>query len=207
MVTGPPIAIPVTSPAPETVATPLFDDDHVTVRPVSVAPETSRSVGTSWMTAPGVSVGDPGATLTVATGGGVTVTTAEPSCPSLEATIVTGPPTVRAVTRPDDETVATAVLVDVHVTVRFARLLPWASFGCAFSCVVSPTAMVLDGGVTATDATGAGGPEPSPPQAASTVRQARRPKRRLPVRRRSGEPVDWRPLIDFRGSISPGVGS
>ena len=207
MVTGPPTVTPITSPEPDTVATALFEELHVTTRPVNTAPEASRVVAESFTTANGVKDGDAGDTLTVATGGGVTVTIAEPSCPSLEATIVTGPPTVSAVTRPDDETVATAVFVDVHVTVRFARLLPWASFGCAVSCVVCPTTMVLAGGVTATDATGAGGPEPSPPQAAATVRQAASPKRRLPVRRRSGELVDWRPLIDFRGAIGPGVGS
>jgi hypothetical protein len=55
------------------------------------------------------------------------VTVAEPSCPSLEATIVTGPPTVTAVTCPDEETVATAVLVDVHVTVRPVSVPPAAS--------------------------------------------------------------------------------
>jgi hypothetical protein len=74
--------------------------------------------------------------LTVATGGGVTVTTAEPSWPSLVATMVTGPPTVTAVTSPVVETVATAVFVDDHVTVRFWRLPPWASRGVAVSCVV-----------------------------------------------------------------------
>ena len=154
-----------------------------------------------------MSDGDPGATLTVATGGGVTVTLAEPSCPSLEATIVTGPPTVSAVTRPDDETVATAVFVDDHETVRFVRLLPWASLGCAVSCVVWPTEMVVDGGETATDATGAGGAALSPLHAASTVRQAARPKRRQAFGRRSDEPPDWRSLLDFREPIPPGVGS
>ena len=125
--------MPVTSPEPDTVATAVFEELHVTTRPVRTAPEASRVVAESCTEARGVKAGDAGETLTEATGGGVTVTIAEPSCPSLEATIVTGPPTASAVTRPDDETEATAVFVDVHVTVRFARLLPWASFGCAVS--------------------------------------------------------------------------
>jgi hypothetical protein len=121
--------------------------------------------------------GEAGETLTLATGGGVTVTMADPSWPSLVATIVTGPPTASAVTTPDDDTLATAVFVDVHVTVRLVNVPPAASFGVAVSCVVWPTEMVLDGGVTCTDATGGGGSVP-PPQAASAVRQAARIDRR-----------------------------
>ena len=207
MVTGAPTVMPVTSPEPDTVATALFEEVHVTTRPVSTAPEASRVVAESCTEARGVKDGDAGETLTDATGGGTTVTVAEPSCPSLEATIVTGPPTVSAVTRPDDETEATAVFVDDHDTARFVRLLPWASRGCAVSCCVWPRVMVVEGGVTATDATGAGGAALSPPHAASTVRQAERPKRRRAVRRRSDEPPDWRPVIDFRGPVPRGVGS
>lgn len=107
IVTGPPAATAVTSPAPETVATPLFDDVQDTTRPVRVAPEASRVVAVSCWTAPGVNVVDAGDTVTDATGGGVTVTLAEPSWPSLVATIVTGPPIATAVTSPEVETVAT----------------------------------------------------------------------------------------------------
>lgn len=79
IVTGPPTTTPVTTPAADTVATVLFDDDQVTTRPVSVAPEASRRVGTSCTVDPGVMVGAAGAMVTVATGGGVTVTVADPS--------------------------------------------------------------------------------------------------------------------------------
>ena len=79
MMTGPPTRIPVTNPEPETVATPLFDELHVTTRPDSTAPEASRIVALSCTTAEGVRDGDAGETLTVATGGGITVTVAEPS--------------------------------------------------------------------------------------------------------------------------------
>ena len=112
--------------------------------------------------------------MTLATGGGVTMTVAEPSWPSLEATIVTGPPTATAVTMPDEETDATAVLIDVHVTVRPVKAVPWASRGVAVSCAVCPTESVDAGGVTCTEATGAGGSVPPPLQAKSAVRQAAR---------------------------------
>ena len=133
IVTGPPTATAVTSPPPETVATPLFDDNQETTRPVSVFPAASRVVGVSCTTAPGVSDGEAGDTVTLATGGGITVTVADPSCPSLDATIVTGPPMVTAVTSPVDDTVATALFVDDQVTVRFVRLPPVASSVVAVS--------------------------------------------------------------------------
>jgi hypothetical protein len=183
MVTGPPTRIPVTNPEPETVATALFDELQVTTRPVSTAPEASRVVAESCTTAKGVRDGDAGETLTVATGGGVTVTVADPSCPSLVATIVTGPPMVTAVTSPVEETVATAVFVELHVTVRLARVPPWASRGVAVSCTVPPTMTDDDGGETRTDATGGGGSVP-PLQAATTVRHAARIARRTPRRGR-----------------------
>src|SRR3970282_2734129 len=79
IVTGPPTATAVTNPAPDTVATARLEDVQVTARPVSGAPEASRGVATSGATAPGVSAVVAGDTLTVATGGGTTVTVAEPS--------------------------------------------------------------------------------------------------------------------------------
>lgn len=171
MVTGPPTRMPVTSPEFDTVATALFDELHVTTRPVKAAPEASRVVAESCTTERGVNDGDAGETLTEATGGGMTVTVADPSCPSLDATMVTGPPMVTAVTRPVDETVATAVFVDVQVTVRLERLPPWASRVEAVSCTVWPTVIDDDGGETTTDATGGGG-SVLPPQATATVRHA-----------------------------------
>lgn len=171
IVTGPPTATAVTIPPDDTVATPLFEVDQLTTRPVSVVPAASRNVAESCTVAPGVRFCVDGDTATVATGGGTTVTVAEPSCPSLEATIVTGPPTATAVTIPVDDTVAMAVFVEDQVTVRPARAPPWASRGVAVSWVVCPVASVDVGGVTATDATGGGGSVP-PLHARITVRQA-----------------------------------
>lgn len=196
MVTGPPTATAVTSP-PDTVATALFDDDQMIERPVSMLPAASRVVAESCTTAPGVSDGDVGETLTLATGGGITVTVADPSCPSLDATIVTGPPMLTAVTSPVDDTVATALLVDDQVTVRFVRLLPWASRVVAVSCAVWPTVMDDEGGETTTEATGGGGSVP-PPQATITVRQATSVARRTRCRAR--------PRTSFRGGSGRSVG-
>ena len=204
IVTGPPAATAVTTPAPETVATPLLDDVQVTFRPVKVLPEASRSVGTSVTTAPGVSVGAAGARVTVATGGGMTVTIADPSWPSLVATIVTGPPTATAVTNPAPDTLAIDALVDDHVITRSGRVFPWASRGAAESCTVPPGEKLEEPGVTTTDATGGGGSDP-PLHAASTVRQAVTERR---VNRREAKERTralW-DLVLFRERSPRGVG-
>ena len=69
-------------------------------------------------------------TFTEATGIGITVIAAEPVRPSLEA-VIDVDPSLTAVTTPLASTVATAMLVEVHVTLRPVRTLPAASFICA----------------------------------------------------------------------------
>jgi len=98
----------------------------------------------------------------------VTVIAAVPLCPSLVAVIVAGP-AATPVTSPVDETVATALLLVVHVTARPVSTFPDASFVVAVSCTVAPTLTVAIAGLTVTDATGADGVvvPPPPPQAAS----------------------------------------
>jgi hypothetical protein len=130
IVTGPPVATPVTRPAPDTVAMPLLEDVQVTTRFVNVLPAASRRVAENWKTAPGVTLALDGARLTVATGGGTTVTVADPSWPSLDAMMVTGPPTATALTSPAPDTVATAWLVDDQVIGR-----PVSTRCCASSVV------------------------------------------------------------------------
>src|SRR5207302_66719 len=73
--------------------------------------------------APPGSAGAGGATVTAATGTGVTVTVAVPLCPSLVAVIV-ALPIVTPVTRPVVETLATAEALDAHVTVRPVSVFP-----------------------------------------------------------------------------------
>src|SRR5437764_13289290 len=93
-----------------------------------------------------------GVTATEATGTAATVTVALPAFPSLVAVIVAEPAAL-LVTRPLGLTVATAVLLLPHVTVRPVSALPAESFGVAVSCTVCPTRMLAVAGETATEAT------------------------------------------------------
>src|SRR6266567_4789388 len=85
--------------------------------------------------------------------GAATVIAAVPLCPSLVAVIVADP-AATPVTSPLPLTVAAAVLLLCHVTVRPASELPFASLGVAVSCTVLPVVTVADAGVTVTEATG-----------------------------------------------------
>ena len=95
-----------------------------------------------------------GATVTVATGGGVTVTLAVPLFPSLVAVIV-AEPAATPVTTPLDDTVAIPVLELDYVTARPVSTLLFASYAVAVSCTVCPTVTLGVAGETLTDATGA----------------------------------------------------
>src|SRR6266568_4172085 len=78
---------------------------------------------------------------------------AAPLCPS-EVAVIVVEPAATPVTRPLLFTVAAAVLELVHVTVRPANGLPFASFGVAVSCTAWPTCTDAVAGLTVTDATG-----------------------------------------------------
>jgi hypothetical protein len=128
---------PVTTPVVETVATPDALVVHVTVRPVSVLLLASLRVAVSGEVVPCTTETELGATVTEATGIGLTVTLADPDLPSLVAVIVALPLAI-PVTTPL-ETVAMAVLLDVHVMVRSVTTVPPTSFTTAASVVVCPT--------------------------------------------------------------------
>src|SRR2546425_8077706 len=85
--------------------------------------------------------------------GAVTVIAAVPLWPSLVAVIVAVPPAT-PVASPLPLTVAAAVLLLAHVTVRPVSVFPAASLVTAASCAVPPTERVADAGLTVTDATG-----------------------------------------------------
>src|SRR5438132_7636184 len=89
-------------------------------------------------------------------GAAVTVTVDVPLAVPLVAVIVAGP-TTRALTSPEEETVATEMLLDVHVIGRPLRTFPFASRVTADSCTVRPAWTLGDAGETETEATGAGG--------------------------------------------------
>jgi hypothetical protein len=87
-------------------------------------------------------------------GPGVTVTVAVPLLPPALAVMVAGP--ARApVTTPELDTVATPVLLEVHVTVYPSTLCHLASFTVAVNVVVDPDATLLVAGDTVIVATGA----------------------------------------------------
>jgi hypothetical protein len=93
-----PAALPVTSPLELTVATLVFELAHVTTRPVNGLPLASFGVAVSCVLPPGARLADEGLTTTLATGTCVTVTLADPLCPSLVAVtvVVPGPAPVTA---------------------------------------------------------------------------------------------------------------
>src|SRR5438445_2203856 len=117
---------------------PSFTSVKESVTDVSVTPATARSV-----TVPGL--------VTV-----VTATDAAPCTPSLVA-VIEAKPAPTAVTSPLGLTVATALLLDAHVTVRPVRTLSPVSLRVAASCCVAPTWRLAFAGLTVTDATGTGG--------------------------------------------------
>jgi len=147
-----PPATPDTMPAVVTVATLAFDVPHVIVRPVSTLPAESLSVAPNCTFAPTASVSFLGASDTEETGTSVTVIVDVPLFPSLMAVIV-AEQGATAVTKPEAETVAAAVALDDHVTVRPVSTLPPASRTVAASCDVLPTRSVAALGETDTDAT------------------------------------------------------
>jgi hypothetical protein len=153
-----PAAAAVTTPEAETVAIAPLAELQVTTRPESTLLLASRVTADNCTVAPICSVEVAGDTETVATGigaGALTVTAALAILPSLEAETLTLPAAF-AVTSPDDETVASAVLLDAHVTERPVRTLLAESRVTAESCTLAPTDIVDVAGETVTEATGTG---------------------------------------------------
>jgi len=151
-----PALAPVTTPDALTVATVELSLAQVTMRPVSGFPAASRGVAVSGPVCPSVRSRLAGVTLTDATGtgAGVTVTVADPLCPSFVAVTV-AVPALAPVTTPDALTVAAVALSLAQVTTRPVSGFPAASRGVAVSGPVCPSVRSRLAGVTLTDATGA----------------------------------------------------
>src|SRR3954470_23623989 len=96
---------------------PVFPELHVTGRPLNTPPFSSRVVAVACAVPTAVIEFGERATVTEATGTGITVIDETPLFPSLVAVIVT-PPAEIAVTRPDPSTVAIAGLLDDQLTTR-----------------------------------------------------------------------------------------
>jgi hypothetical protein len=148
-----PTATPVTTPLDDTVAMLVLLDPQVTTRPVSTLPAASFVVAVKVVAEPTNTLAGDGDTTTVATGSSVTVTTDAPLFVSLVAVMV-AVPGMTPVTTPDDETVATSALLDVHATARSVTTTPLASFTVAVSVVVWVVATPAVAGSTVTLPTG-----------------------------------------------------
>ena len=133
-----PVATEVTSPADETVATDVLDDDHVAVESERTFPSESLTVALSVAVSPiDTKESEFGDTVTVNVSV-PTVTEANPLAEP-EVAMIEVDPGATAVTSPADETVATPVFVDDQVRVGLEITVPPASFTVAARVAVSPT--------------------------------------------------------------------
>src|SRR6266566_1412673 len=150
-----PVATPVTSPLPFTVATPGASVDHVIALPESGLPLASSGVAVSCWVVPTNTEADAGLTLTDATGTGFTMIAALALLPSLAA-VMLAVPAASAVTSPLPFTVATPGASLDQVIVRPESGFPLASSSVAVSCCVAPAYIDAVAGLTLTEATGTG---------------------------------------------------
>ena len=138
MIVAVPLSTAVTSPADETVATEAADVAHVTTESGRTFPPESFTVATIVaVSSSEKKESELGDTSTVIVSS-PTVTEADPLAEP-EVAIIEIDPVATGVTKPADETVATAVFVDDHVTVGLAIVLSLASFTVVVSWVVSPS--------------------------------------------------------------------
>ena len=131
-----PVATEVTSPADETVAMDVLEDTHVTTESGRTFPPESFTVALSVaVSASDTKESELGDTSTVIVSS-PTVTEADPRAEP-DVAMIEIDPVATEVTNPADETVATAVFVDDHVTVAPEITDPAASFTVAVSVAVS----------------------------------------------------------------------
>ena len=113
----------LTRPSPLTLAIAGSLEDQLNVRPLTGLPAASKPCAVSGTMSP-IFIDDvAGVTRMLASGPVVTVTVEVPLFPPVDAVIV-AVPTRAPVTTPLPETVAVAVLLDVHVMVRSVRTFP-----------------------------------------------------------------------------------
>ena len=133
-----PSATEVTTPSADTVATALLDDVHVTVASLIVVPFWSLTVAVSVDVAPSdVKLKLVADSVIVVATNSATVTEAVPLAEP-EVAVIVAVPSATEVTIPDDETVATALSDDDHVTVAPDIVVPAASLTVALSVDVAP---------------------------------------------------------------------
>ena len=136
MIVAEPVAIPVTSPAEDTVAMDEFDVPHVTVAPDIVLPTASLTVAASVTVSPTdgkiLVFGDSVTVEAVCD----TVTVAVPLAEA-DVAVIVAEPSATEVTRPANDTVATDEFDVAHETVAPLIVLPTASLTVAASVAVS----------------------------------------------------------------------
>jgi hypothetical protein len=131
-----PSATAVTSPADDTVAAAVFNDDQVTTTPDITVPTASFTAAVSWVVSPNevklTVVGD--SVIEAATWVTVTdaVALAEP-----DVAVIVAVPSATEVTTPAEETVTTAVSDELHVTVGLVIVLSFASLTVAVTVAMS----------------------------------------------------------------------
>ena len=136
MIVAEPVAIPVTSPAEDTVAMDEFDVPHVTVAPDIVLPTASLTVAVRVTVSPtDVKVLVFGDSVTVEAVCD-TVTVAVPLAEA-DVAVIVALPSATEVTRPADETVTTDEFDVAHETVAPLIVLPTSSLTVAASVAVS----------------------------------------------------------------------
>ncbi len=151
-----PVATAVTNPLDDTVATLVFELVHVPGgSPASGLLFPSFGVAVSCTVWPADKVSVAGATITLLTGGGITVIDALPVLPLVVADTVASP-VATAVTRPLEETVSTLLLLLLHAMVWPPNGFPPASSTVPVNWSVCPRLRFAEPGVTTTDATGTG---------------------------------------------------
>jgi hypothetical protein len=170
-----PATTPVTSPLELTVAMPVLLDVHVTLLFVAFDGET---VAVNWTVPPTLTEALVGATLTPVTETVVVLTVIADVAvnpPSVVLTVMVADPATTPVTNPLELTVATLVLLEVHVTLLFVA---FDGATVAVNWTVPPTFMDALVGATLTPVTGTVVPPPlvttrsskyAPPLVGSTI--------------------------------------
>ena len=148
-----PTATAVTTPDDDTVAVAGVLELHATGRSVTTVPFSSLTDTVKLVVSPVATLAVGGETVTVPTGTGITFTEIVPLLPSLVA-VMTDVPSATPDTTPAEETVATVVVAEPHVTARPVTTFPLASFKTGLSVAVLPMTTDAVGDANVTVATG-----------------------------------------------------
>ena len=151
-----PTAAPVTLPVASTPAIAPSRLSHVTTRPVSTLPASSKTVAVRLPMPPTVSWSVSGSTSIESTATGLTTTFADPTMPSTVA-VTSVMPTATPVAIPVATSIVTIVGSSVpHVTGRPSRRFPAASKASAVKATIPPTRISVESGETTTPSTRGG---------------------------------------------------